>query len=366
VRRGFLTKTAALGAMRDALRDSARGAFVEPSRQALADYIDQWLSGLRLESSTVAGYRILMRCHVEPYLGSVPLASLTTVRIDALYRQLEREGRRNTKGELTGTGLGPATVRYVHTVLRAALGAAVESGQLVANPADRAHPPTPKQARAPEMRPWTTAQLAAFLSWSALHSSYHTLWHLLAMTGMRRGEALALRWRDIDLDAATVAVRRSVRMIRYKGKPHEITEGPTKSGKPRVVDIDAATVLLLRTWRRERGSLALQLARDDALVFGNANGRLRNPEQVSIEFRHALARCRRVVGEESVPVIRLHDLRHTHATILLRESRPVREVSERLGHASPAITLRVYAHVLPGDQRAAAAMLARLVEEAKR
>jgi integrase len=103
-----------------------------------------------------------------------------------------------------------------------------------------------------------------------------------------------------------------------------------------------------------------------ALVFGDVNGKLRNPEHVSAEFRDAIGRCRKAVGEDALPVIRLHGLRHTHATILLRAGRPVREVSERLGHANPAITLRVYAHVLPGDQRAAAATLARLVEEAKR
>jgi integrase len=365
VRRGFATKADALDAMREALGESKRGTFVDPSRQMLAVHLDEWLAGLRLEASTIASYRIIIRCHVKPYIGDVPLASLTTARIDALYRQLEREGRRDTKGDLAGKGLGPSTVRYVHTVLSAALAAAVNAGQLRANPAAKAHPPTEKQVKAQqrEMQPWTAGQLAAFLDWSKDHSSYHVLWMVLAMTGMRRGEALGLRWRDVDLDASTIAVRRGARMIRYKGEPGEVHEGPTKGHKARVVDIDAATVAVLRGWRRERGGMALQLARDDALVFGNVEDGLRNPEHVSQTFKAAVARCRRALGDDALPAIRLHDLRHTCASVLLSSGVPVKVVSERLGHASPSITLSIYAHVMPGDQKAAANLLAGLVGE---
>jgi integrase len=365
VRRGYLTRAAALAGMREALGESERGEFIDPSRQLLGGYLDEWLAGLRLEASTIASYRIIIRCHVKPYIGDVPLASLTTARIDALYRQLEREGRRDTKGELAGKGLGLSTVRYVHTVLSAALAAAVSAGQLRANPAAKAHPPTGKQVKAQqrEMHPWTTGQLAAFLGWSKEHSSYHVLWLVLAMTGMRRGEALGLRWRDVDLDAGTIAVRRGARMIRYKGEPGEVHEGPTKGHKARVVDVDAATVAVLRGWRRERGTMALQLARDDALVFGTIENGLRNPEHVSQTFKAAVARCRRALGDGALPMIRLHDLRHTHATLLLAAGKRVEVVSERLGHASPMITLTVYAHVRPGDQRDAAEVLASLLRQ---
>src|SRR5262245_33783889 len=113
---------------------------------------------------------------------------------------------------------------------------------------------------------WSAGQLAAFLAWSAQHSQNHPLWLVLASTGMRRGEALALRWRGADLDAATISVRRSAGIVRVAGKGMEIAEGDTKSGKPRVIDLDAPTVTVLRAWRNERGSMALQLARDDALV----------------------------------------------------------------------------------------------------
>jgi len=128
---------------------------------------------------------------------------------------------------------------------------------------------------------------------------------------------------------------------------------------------DAATVSVLRVHRRERGAVALQLARDDALVFGDHEGRYLHPERFTRTFRAEVARCRKAIGDQALPEIRLHDLRHTHATLLLAKGVPVKVVSERLGHASPTITLQVYAHVMPGNQRDAADLFARLVREAK-
>jgi integrase len=232
------------------------------------------------------------------------------------------------------------------------------------NVADAATPPTAKEAKPPEMHPWTAAQLAAFLGWAKGKSQQFVLWHVLAMTGMRRGEALALRWRDVDLEAGTLRIRRSAGMVRVADEGAEVVEGDTKSGKPRVVDIDADTVALLRAWRKERGSLALLLARDDALVFGSIEGEHRNPEHVSRQFVSEVKRCRKALGTDAVPVVRLHDLRHTHATLLLLAREPVHVVSQRLGHTSAVITMTIYAHVLPGSQREAADLFARLITEA--
>ena len=151
------------------------------------------------------------------------------------------------------------------------------------------------------------------------------------------------------------------RAVRVKGQGATIVEGPTKTGKPRVIDIDPATVVLLRSHRRERGTMALQLARDGALVFGDHEGRHRHPERFSRMFAGTLSRCAKQLGDGAPPRIRLHDLRHTHATLMLAKGEPVNVVSERLGHASPTVTLSVYAHVLPGDQRAAADRFAALI-----
>jgi integrase len=346
------TKRTAQQALRDMLVDSSRGELVDPSKQPLGDYLGEWAAGLRLAPSTVASYRKNIRLHIVPALGTVPLASLTTERIDRLYRDLERGGRADHR---QGEGLSPRTVRYIHTILSSALGAAVKTRRLARNPADAASPPTAKQAKAPEMHPWTAEQLAAFLGWADGRADNFALWHVLAYTGMRRGEALALRWREIDLEAATVRIRRSAGMVRVAGEGAEVVEGDTKSGKPRIVDLDAGTVAVLRARKRERGALALQLARDDALVFGDLEGGHRNPEHVSRQFARDVTRC------GAVPPVRLHDLRHTHATLLLLDREPVHVVSQRLGHASPVVTMTVYAHVLPGSQREAADRFAALV-----
>jgi integrase len=126
-----------------------------------------------------------------------------------------------------------------------------------------------------------------------------------------------------------------------------------------VVDLDDGAAAVLRAWKRERGSMALQLVAPSSLVFGDLEGQHRNPEHVSRQFTRDVERF----GQ--VSAIRLHDLRRGHATLLLLAREPVHVVSQRLGHASPMVTLTVYAHVMPGDQRETANTFARLVREAR-
>jgi integrase len=361
-KRGFTTKTAGLGWLHDQQAAGRKGEYVEPSRQPVGSYGAEVIDGLRIGPQTRASYRKNWRLHVAAYpIARVPLAQLTGLRLTSHYRVLERTGRKDHRA---GEGLSARTVRYLHTIIHGVLGQAVRDGLLARNPADAATPPTAREAKAPEMHPWTAGQLAAFLAWAREHSQHYALWYLLANTGMRRGEALSLRWRDIDLEAAVLRVRRSAGMVRTAGEGAEMVEGDTKSGKPRVVDLDAATVAVLRAWRAQRGSAHLSLARDSALVFGDLEGGYRNAEHVSRQFARDTARCRKELGTEALPVIRLHDLRHTHATLLLLAREPVHVVSARLGHASPVVTMTIYAHVLPGSQREAADVFARLIREA--
>jgi integrase len=361
-KKSFLTKKAGLAWLAEAQSAGRKGEFVEPSKEKLGTYGREVIEGLRIGPQTRASYLKNWRLHVEPYLiAAVPLAQLTGTKLTSHYRMLEKSGRKDHR---EGEGLSARTVRYLHTTIHGILRQAVKDGLLLRNPADAATPPTAREAKAPEMECWTAAQLAAFLAWSAEHSHGHVLWHVLAHTGMRRGEALALRWRDVDLEAGMLRIRRSAGMVRVAGEGAEVTEGDTKSGKPRMIDIDPWTVAVLRAWRKERGSAALQLVRDDALVFGDLEGGYRNPEHVSRQFVRDVERCRKALGDEALPVIRLHDLRHTHATILILAREPVNVVSQRLGHSSPMVTMTVYAHVLPGSQREAANTFARLIREA--
>jgi integrase len=357
--RGFTTKKAALASLREALAASESTGFTEPSKQPVGEYLSGWLGSLRLAPSTVASYKKNVRLHIAPGIGSVPLSGLTPVLLDQLYRKLEAGGRADHR---QGEGLSPRTVRYIHTIISAAMKAAVDAGLLTSNPASRAHPPTAKQARSPEMHPWSEEQLAAFLGWSREHSELHAIWHVLAYTGMRRGELLGLRWRDVDLKTGMITVRRSAGIVRNAGEGAEVIEGSTKTAKPRLIDIDADTVALLESWKRHRRSLSLVLARDDQLVFGDIQGHHRQPEHLSRTWNQTVARA--IGSGLDLPPARLHDLRHCHATILLLAGVPVHVVSQRLGHASPVVTMTVYAHVLPGSQREAANLFASRIGKA--
>lgn len=357
LKRGFTTRRDAAAQLRLEIGKVETGAWVEPSRQRLDAYLAEWVAGQRLSASTVSSYRKNIRLHIDPYLGETTLARLTGAAVDAWMRTLEASGRVDGRG-----GLSARTVRYVYTILRSALSDAVRHGRLSVNPTDRSTPPSPSEARPPEMQAWTAGELVCFLRWAETRDPDLAMgWRLLAATGMRRGEALALRWRDVDLDAGRLQVRRSVGTVKSKGAGEQLVEGPTKTGQARVVDIDSDTVAALRAYQATRGALSLELVRNDALVLGTLDGTHRHPERYSRRFVEQVMQARKALGQDQLPRIRLHDLRHTHATLLLAAGEPVKVVSERLGHANAMITLTVYQHVHPGMGRQAADRFAALL-----
>ena len=192
-RRGYLTRKEAGKGLRDALKAVEQQTFVRADKQTLAAYLEGWRNGLRLKPATMSSYQKNVQLHIAPHIGAERLDQLTGARLSALYRQLEDHGRMDPKH--IGEGMSARTVRYIHTVLKAALRHAVSDGLLAVNPADRAIPPSAAEAKPPEMHPWTADELRAFLAWSRSHSDeLHPAWHLLAMTGMRRGELLGLRY----------------------------------------------------------------------------------------------------------------------------------------------------------------------------
>ena len=355
LKRGFPTRKAAADYLRERVTSVQRGEHVAPNRVTVEEHFAAWLDGLRQQPSTVASYRKNVRLHVVPHVGALRLEQLTGTRLTKLYRHLETAGRADGQG-----GLSPRTVRYVHTIVHAGLRAAVRDGLVLSNAADKADPPSAKAAASPEMTFWTAPQLATFLR----HDPQHELamaWRLLANTGMRRGEALALRWSDVDWTAGRISVQRAVGVVKTKGAGEELHFGKPKSGRARVVDLDPATLAALRSYRAQRAEVALTLAKDDALVLGTIDGAVRHPERFSRAWQTAVTRAHRDLPD--LPAIRLHDLRHTHATIMLGAGIPVKVVSERLGHANATITLGVYAHVMPGMQAEAASLFANLIAE---
>lgn len=215
-----------------------------------------------------------------------------------------------------------------------------------------------RETRSPEMHVWNREQMTAFLDWSRAHDDeYFVAWRLLLWTGMRRGEALAVRWSDVSFDQSTLVVRRSTTVVKTKGAGEQVVTGPTKPGTVRVIDLDSDTLAVLRSWRARMGGISLQLAQDDALVLGDVNGRARHPERFSRTFAARVQQARRELPD--LPAIRLHDLRHSHLTLWLQEGASVKAVAERAGHATPMVTLTVYAHVSRTLQRETAERIAR-------
>jgi integrase len=244
------------------------------------------------------------------------------------------------------------TIHHVHACLHNACKDAVRWGHISRNPLDAADPPRKKGDGTKEMRTWTKEQLRAFLVTMA-GERLSPLCHTIAMTGMRRGEAIGLRWSDVDLEAGRLSVRRALIPI---GRDVVVSEPKTTKGR-RVIALDPVTVEVLKA----RAARQLDEQRewdetsvDSGLVFTQENSAALDPESVSRYFRQA-------VKKALLPPIRLHDLRHTHATLALQAGIHPKVVSERLGHATVSITLDTYSHAIPAKQEEAAALIAGLV-----
>lgn len=240
-RRGFRTKGAAQAALTELLATMQRGTFVKPERLTVGEYLAEWMEALEgsgRSRSTVSSYRHSLRLHVVPYVGDVPLQGIGAVDLDRLYRRLLEGGRR--RGGDAVPGLSRRTVRYVHVILSAALGDAVAKGLLARNPARAATPPAASATRGPEMAWWRPEELTSFLASIEGHE-LAPLFRLAAMTGMRRGEVLGLRWIDVDLAGARLTVRRQLTSVDYLVE----WDSPKSDKGRRTIDLDTGTVEVL-------------------------------------------------------------------------------------------------------------------------
>jgi len=342
--------------LNELVRQQQDGA-VALDRSTLAGYLlERWLpiQELRLRPTTYHSYRSTVELHVVPYIGRLRLDKLQASDFEQLYVRLLREGRRNGKPGPDGRprGLSSTSVRYVHRILQKAIGDAMRKGLVTRNVVALADPP---QARSEgpksTIHAWDATTLRRFLGVAANHR-LHALWVLAAHTGMRRGELLGLRWSDVDLKAGTVSLRRAVVVAGYRVY---LSDVKTASGR-RTINLDEPTIEALAKHRAESGRSADEDG-SNLLVFGRPDGSPIHPELVSRTFDRLAAR-------RGLPRIRFHDVRHTHATLLLKAGVPAKVVSERLGHATPGFTLNVYQHVLPGMQAEAAEVFRHVVEEA--
>lgn len=359
---GFTDKKAAATHLREQIRTAAEGKpTLARNDVTLAQYGQQWLDSRRLADSTITIYRRMFRVHIEPALGSKRVADIRAVHLAAFYRTLEQSGRRD---HAAGQGLSPNTVLKIHVLLGSILEDARQDHVIAINPARlaKANPPTVAEVRAakPEVHPWTTRQLGAFLTWCRAEDPTAP-WSILADTGMRRGEALGLRWGDIDVTGRRISIRRAAVLVKEHGKGERIVIKPPKSGRSRVIDIDDETMRVLTARRDMLTSIDPTLGAATGYVFPDNTGGVAHPERFSRRFTAAIARARKWLARmdggaddgspDVLPTIRLHDLRHTHATMLLTAGVHPKVVQERLGHQTIAITMDLYSHVQPTTQR---------------
>lgn len=303
-----------------------------PSEETLGEYFDRWVRDIvAVQDSTRADYR-RMGAYAVQRLGHKPLKSLTALDFQGLYADLSR------------TGLSGRTVRYVHAVLHHALRDAVNFGLIPSNPTGRAHPPK-TQARL--IVPPTSEEIAAFLQVADQHR-LRALWYVLALTGLRRGEALGLQWSDVHWDTKTLTVQRNV--IEKSGLGRRVHHPKTSAGR-RTIALSSFLLDILRdhqaTQDLERQTVGTAWG-TEGWLFTTRTGRFLIPRNVHRAFQRLVTRA----GIQQP--VRIHDLRHAMASYWLTQGVPVKVVSERLGHADIHITLQVYGHLLPTMQAAAA------------
>lgn len=317
------------------------GTFVKPEKLTVADYLEQWLKDYaypNLSPRTAEGYAGIVKGHLIPAFGKVHLAELRPDMIQRYYSDKLSTGRYDGKG-----GLSARTVRHHHMCLHSALKNAVKMSLLMRNPVEAVTAPRPKDK---EIQTMNESDINIFLEY-AKSTQYYALFYTALFTGMRRSELLGLRWQDVDLLLLQISVNRSLHAL----SNGEIVIRPCKTEESRrLIALSPSTALVLSEYREAqeklRQSLGMTLS-DSDLIFSHFDGKPFLPNTVS----HAWKKLAKRIG---LNAIRLHDARHTHASLMLKQGIHPKIVQERLGHSSIQITLDTYSHVAPGLQQAAA------------
>ena len=353
---GFETRAAAKAERDNARHAINRGTYVPPQDLTVAAWLDRWLAGheVELKPSTVHAYRAQVERYLKPAIGSERLQQLSPSRLSVVWRELHERGGQG------GRPVSQRTVEFARAVLRKSFEDALVERLIQVNPVTGSK--LPKRKGKPRHTTWTGAQLASFLE-HVDGDRWLPLWHLAAATGMRRGELCGLRWQHVDLDAGVIAVEVSTTQVGRE----RVTTTP-KNHERRKVAIDVHTVAMLRAWRKaqagERLAMGPAYADVEGLVFTWPDGAPMLPDYVTKAFpklQAALVARLAAVDQPALPRLVVHELRHTHATLLLRDGVPVHIVAKRLGHKDPSVTLNVYADVIPDDDTSAVDTFSRAV-----
>ena len=326
------------------LRELDTGVYITPAKVTLAEYLDRWLrdyAANRVRATTLEGYRWRSKRLIDG-LGDTRLADLRPEHIQAYY------AAKLSTGELAG-----GTLIKHHHLLKQALDTAVKWRLVSRNVAALVDPPRREHR---EMRALTPAEVHRLLE-SCQGTPWHPIFHTLIWTGLRRSELLGLRWKDVDPLLATLRV---TQVLHQLGDGAFVYAEPKTAKGKRSVALSPTSCLMLRVHReRQEADMAL-LGLDcspDTLVFSHTDGSPLRPDSVGQAFR-------RLARRAGLPGVRLHDLRHTHASLLLQQGVNIKVIQERLGHANVQITLDTYSHLLPGMQEAAISGFDAVIEPA--
>ena len=327
------------------------GTFSEDYQLTVQGWLTRWLAAKdrELRPSTRSAYQTIIQRHVSPRLGGTKLAELKPSHLSEAYGAIMADSEGKGRSQV-----GPATVQRINAVLRSALSDAMRDGYVSRNVASLVR--LPKVSK-PQQKWWEVSHVRTFTEYTR-GDRHQALWLLLLRCGLRRGEALGLCWEDVMLDAAdgTWPHARITRQVLAVGSKILRGDPKTDSGR-RVVVLDPVTIVALKAWRKVQAAerLAAGLAwGGDPEIFTNTVGRVTDPAWVTKRFRT-------LAQEAGLPIIRLHDARHTAASQWLAAGVPLKDVSGLLGHSSISITADTYGHVLDDSRQAAArAMAARL------
>jgi integrase len=331
--------------LRRLLRTLDDGSHVDPTRMTVREWLTAWLGAIREEVSpkTHERYSEIIENFLAPELGALHILKLAPVHISTAYTRWATEGRRDGKPG----GLSPQSRRHVHRILKAALGRAVEQQVIARNPADVVARHLPRVERRQMMT--LTAEQAARLLEAIKRSRVYWPVLIALSTGMRRGEILALRWKNIDLDRGVVRVVESLEQtkaaLRFKAP---------KTEKSRAITLPSFVLEELRRLKRQQAEELLALGvrqSGETLACSRHDGEPMPPRSLTHEFAKVAVRV------QDVPRVRFHDLRHSHATQLLSAGVHPKVAQERLGHSTITTTLDLYSHVTETMQGDAAAKL---------
>lgn len=318
--------------LRELENSVAAGRPVEVQRLMVGEFLDRWLASIEttVAPSTRKRYQCSVEKQIKPHLGKMRLTALQPIHVEQLYALLAKGKSSARTRQLAGVTLGVAMRHAVRLKL------------IAYNPvADIAKPRVKRQ----EMKIWNAAQVSTFLA-AAEFERLHAMYVLALASGLRQGELFGLQWSDVDFANDCLTVQRSLEELSGKLRLKE-----PKSGRGRKVDLPGFAMKALETHR------AAMLAEGNiggAAVFCNHQGGFLRKGNV---FRRSF---KPLIDKTELPRIRFHDLRHTHASLLLANGENVKVVSERLGHANIRITLDTYAHVLPTMQKGAAERMQKL------